>query len=188
MATEILAPAATPDAAGAGNQDDLALLKALNAKPYKAQAVWFLNAFWKKGPAFGDNIDEAEKRAEDAACQATSRRRSAEEDAAQASSARASAEEDAESASNARESAEKAREQAEAARESANTALQTSTEAFQAAQAYLEQVKRECSGAGKGKLWWLDRELEEAKKYMSPAQLARLQAAPALKEDQVASA
>ncbi|GBG27912.1 TolA protein, putative [Hondaea fermentalgiana] len=175
MATEVMAsPDPSEETTSFSLEDDTKLLKELNAKPYKAQAVWFLNAFWKKGPAFGDNIDEAEKRAEDAACQATSRRRSAEEDAATASSAREKAEED--------------RAAAEKFREEANIALQTSTEAFQAAQAYLEKVKRECAGAGKGKLWWLDRELEEAKKYMSPAQLARLQAAPALKEDQVVSA
>ncbi|GBG28954.1 TolA-like protein, putative, partial [Hondaea fermentalgiana] len=40
---------------------DMELLKGLNAKTYKAQAVWFLNAYWKTGPAFEDNADQAEK-------------------------------------------------------------------------------------------------------------------------------
>ena len=34
--------------------------KGSNAEPYKAQAVWFLNSFWKQGPTFGDNPDECE--------------------------------------------------------------------------------------------------------------------------------
>ena len=45
--------------------------------------------------------------------------------------------------------------------------------------AYLEKVKLEVSAAGKGKLWWMDRELTERKKYMSQAQLARLAASSA---------
>ena len=69
-----------------------------------------------------------------------------------------------------------ARAEAEHAAEEAELAVKASIKAFQDAEAYLEKVKLECKGAGKGKLWWLDRELEEAKKYMSQAQLARLAA------------
>ena len=86
-------------------------------------------------------------------------------------------------ASQARASAEESRKQAEAARaaadhaaEEAEMAVTASIKAFQDAEAALEKIKLECKGAGKGKLWWLDRELEEAKKYMSQAQLARLAA------------
>jgi len=96
---------------------------------------------------------------------------------------RCEAESTAVKAKDARELAEKAREEAELARDEANAALQKSTESFQAATRYLQKVKKECAGAGKGKLWWLDRELTEAKKYMSPAQLARLEAAPPMNED-----
>jgi len=54
----------------------------------------------------------------------------------------------------------------------ANAAL-----AYSKAQSCLERVKKECEGAGQGKLWWLSRELEDAKLYMSQAQLAKLSAA-----------
>ena len=39
---------------------DMDSLKALNAKTYKEQAIWFLNAFWKAGPNFEENPEEAE--------------------------------------------------------------------------------------------------------------------------------
>ena len=37
-------------------------LKALSQRPYKEQAIWFLNAFWggESGPQFGTNEEEAE--------------------------------------------------------------------------------------------------------------------------------
>jgi len=37
-------------------------LNALNAKPYKVQAVTFLNAFWERDPVrFGANVANVEK-------------------------------------------------------------------------------------------------------------------------------
>ena len=41
----------------------------------------------------------------------------------------------------------------------------------------LETVKEQCKSATtQGTLWWMDREWEESKKYMSSAQIARLEA------------
>ena len=56
----------------------------------------------------------------------------------------------------------------------AKQAVEDSVAAYEEAEVYLEKVKVEVKGSGRGKLWWMDRELEEAKKYMSSAQLARL--------------
>ena len=93
-----------------------------------------------------------------------------------AGQARAAAQQARAAAEASRKEAESARAEAEHAAEEAELAVKASIKAFQDAEAYLEKVKLECKGAGKGKLWWLDRELEEAKKYMSQAQLARLAA------------
>lgn len=46
---------------------------------------------------------------------------------------------------------------------------------FEAAVAYLDEVKAK-PGSGKGTVWWLERELEESKKYMSKKKLAELEA------------
>ena len=37
------------------------------------------------------------------------------------------------------------------------------------------RLKIRLSGGGQGELWWMSRELEEAKKYMSPAQRRKLE-------------
>ena len=68
---------------------------------------------------------------------------------------------------------------AEKAAEDAIAAVATSIKAYNDALAFLEKTKLECQGAGQGKLWWMGRELEEAKKYMSQAQLAKLAASQA---------
>lgn len=115
--------------------------------------------------------------ADQASCHATSRRRNAEEQSNIAKKAR-------EQASNSREQAEKGRHEAEKFRESAEQALAQSVTSFQEATRFLNKVKKECSTVGKGKIWYMERDLEEAKKYMSKKQLARLKAAPPLAEDQ----
>ena len=76
----------------------------------------------------------------------------------------------------ARTAAEASRAEAEADSAEADAAVDASVESFQAAQVALDRVKAECKSAGKGKLWWMDRELTEAKKYMSSKQLAKLAA------------
>ena len=107
--------------------------------------------------------------AEEARQRAASRRANAEKTRAAASESRAKAEES-------RKAAEAARATAEEAKQAADDAVTKSVQSFQDATDFLETVKRECAGAGQGKIWWMDRELEEAKKYMSQAQLAKLAA------------
>ena len=45
----------------------------------------------------------------------------------------------------------------------------------------IEQAAADCAGKGgsDGSLWWLDREFDEAKKYMGPKQLAKAEKARA---------
>ena len=45
----------------------------------------------------------------------------------------------------------------------------------------LEEAKAACAGSGSedGTFWWLDREFDEAKKYMGPKQLAKAEKARA---------
>ena len=48
-----------------------------------------------------------------------------------------------------------------------------------AAQVKIEDARALCAGDGHagGTFWWLDREFDEAKKYMGPKQIARAEAA-----------
>jgi len=61
--------------------------------------------------------------------------------------------------------AAEARRKAEAARAAAEEAVEEASRKVAEAEAYLEEVKAH-AGGGKGALWWIDRELHEAKAYM----------------------
>ncbi|CAK9068533.1 Hypothetical protein SCF082_LOCUS34492, partial [Durusdinium trenchii] len=61
MATEIAAARGEVSQGEFTLEDDQRLLKELNSKTYKDQAIWFLNAFWKLGPAFGEDEDKTER-------------------------------------------------------------------------------------------------------------------------------
>jgi len=52
-----------------------------------------------------------------------------------------------------------------AAREAADAAVDEAKARVDEAEAYLQEVKRK-AGSGQGALWWIDRELQEARKYM----------------------
>ena len=86
---------------------------------------------------------------------------------------------DAEAAASKAAAAEAAKT-AEAAAKSAELAKEAavrSEESMQAAEIALETVKEQCKNATThGTLWWLDREWEEAKKYMSKSKIAKLEA------------
>lgn len=112
----------------------------------------------------------AAAQAEEAARQASAARAAAEEAARQASAARAAAEEAARQASAARAAAEEAARQAEAAARAAEeaarqaeAALEAARQAFQEAEDFLETVK---NSIGQGQVWWIDREIHEAKAYL----------------------
>jgi len=60
---------------------------------------------------------------------------------------------------------EAASKKAEKARAEAEVALETARKSFDEADAYLKEVASR-SGSAQGSLWWIQRELQEAKKYM----------------------
>jgi len=62
--------------------------------------------------------------------------------------------------------AQAAAAEAEAAREAAEASVEEAKRQVAEAEAYLEEQKRTVAAAGQGTLWWLDRELQEQKKYM----------------------
>jgi len=68
-------------------------------------------------------------------------------------------------AEKARKVAEEAAEEAEKARLEAEEKLRECEAKFDEAQRFLEEI-RSRPGGGQGALWWIDRELKEARKYM----------------------
>lgn len=68
----------------------------------------------------------------------------------------------------------KAKRRAEKTRAAAAGAREAAQKALSEAESMLQAEVRRSSGGGQGELWWMGRELEEAKKYMSPAQLRKL--------------
>uniref|UniRef100_A0A7S2RY24 TolA protein n=1 Tax=Mucochytrium quahogii TaxID=96639 RepID=A0A7S2RY24_9STRA len=101
--------------------------------------------------------------------------RKASEEAKAAEESRVLAEEQRSEADDAATKAAVAKAQAETSRVDADAKLEKAVQLFQQAEERLEKLKKTISGAGHGKLWWMDRELSEAKRYMSPRQLAKLE-------------
>jgi hypothetical protein len=62
--------------------------------------------------------------------------------------------------------AEKARVAAEAAKAAADAAVVEAEAKVAEAQAYLDDVASRSGSGGQGALWWLQRELDEKKKYL----------------------
>jgi len=62
--------------------------------------------------------------------------------------------------------AEKARAAADEAAALASNDLAAAEAAFQEAEAFMDDLKANSGSGGQGSLWWIDRELQEAKKYM----------------------
>jgi len=85
----------------------------------------------------------------------------AEANAAEAAANKASSE--ARAAEAARQASEEATAAAVAARQEADAALEAAQAAFREAEDYLEEAKNTIP---KGRLWWIDRELYESKKYL----------------------
>ena len=61
-------------------------------------------------------------------------------------------------------------------RRQAEEAAKAAVKAFGKAERSFEQFKQACKDVGKGMVWLMGREIEEAKKYMTPAELRRLNA------------
>jgi len=117
----------------------------------------------KLAEASARDAGEARHAAEEASKKATKARAEAEAAAAQATQARQRAEEAAAQATKARGLAEEAERASAAAKEAADAQVEATRVKFAEAEAYLEKVK---ASIGQGALWWLERELFEAKKYM----------------------
>ena len=124
---------------------------------------------------------QARAAAESKRAEAVNKRAESEEQRSRATSALRQAKTHRKNAAEAHEKAEEgkvnvinARIASEESKAEAEKAVEESVKSYQAAQSFLAEVQKESTGAGKGKLWWITRELEEAKKYMSQAQLARL--------------
>jgi len=108
---------------------------------------------------------DARAKAEADARAASEARVAAEADARAASQDRAAAEADARAASQARTEAQRARQASEDAKAAAEAALEEASRRVEEAEAYLTELKSK-SGNGKGSLWWIERELKEAKAYL----------------------
>jgi hypothetical protein len=68
----------------------------------------------------------------------------------------------------------KAKKKADKTAAAATEARTKAEAAFAKAEGMLQTEIKKASGGGQGELWWMSRELEEAKKFMSPAQLRKL--------------
>ena len=77
---------------------------------------------------------------------------------------------------------------AKKAADEAKAAAELAEKSYNEATAKLDEVKEQCKGTGDGQLWWMGRELEEKKKYMSQKQIARLEAKQAKEKAAAAAA
>jgi len=102
--------------------------------------------------------EAATKRAQKARLSAEESHAKAEEEASMAEEAKHEAE-------RAARAAEDAKKEAERKAEEARERMAEAEQAFKAAEAYLEELKSN-PGGGQGALWWLERDLAEARKYL----------------------
>lgn len=114
-------------------------------------------------------VQSREKAADERAC-ATSAKRAADKAQAAAEAAHADS-------VRSKDAAEDARRASELLKAGAEEALHKSFASFNSATKCLEKTKKECRGAGAGKIWFMERELHEAKRFMSKAQVHKLEAA-----------
>jgi chromosome segregation ATPase len=82
-----------------------------------------------------------------------------------AEAARAAATASALEASKARQAAEAAKQAAEVAKQAADDAVEEARERVAEAEAYLDEIKSR-PGCAHGSMWWIERELHEAKRYL----------------------
>jgi len=109
--------------------------------------------------------EAAVKKADRTRQAAAEARQAAEASAAKASEARHAAEESAREATAARHHAEESARHAEAAKAAAEAAVEEARRRLAEAEAYLQEVKSR-PGSAHGALWWIERELTEAKAYL----------------------
>jgi len=110
-------------------------------------------------------LEAAEKRATKARAPFEAATKIASDARAAASAAAAAATADRQAADRAREAADRSRAAADRAKQAAENALQAARDEVAKAEAYLEEIKKK-PGCAFGALWWIDRELHEAKAYI----------------------
>jgi len=111
---------------------------------------------------------EARARTEEAKARTAEAKAKTEEAKAKTADATAKAEEAKRAKNEAQrtlEASKQARLEAEESTRQVEAATKEAEEKFQAAQDFLEEAKKKV-GSSKGDLWWLDREIKEAKKYL----------------------
>jgi hypothetical protein len=91
-------------------------------------------------------------------------------------------------ASEAKELSIVAAKKSEEAKTASETAVEVAEKAFQDAEKFLEEVKSKFSGSSEGSLWWMDRELAEAKRYLPKSKFAKLEASLKLQKQQLGDA
>eukprot|EP01122_Echinamoeba_exundans_P013665 TRINITY_DN5_c0_g2_i1.p1 TRINITY_DN5_c0_g2~~TRINITY_DN5_c0_g2_i1.p1 ORF type:complete len:381 (+),score=174.43 TRINITY_DN5_c0_g2_i1:49-1191(+) len=110
-------------------------------------------------------LEAATKKAAKATAVAEEAKAKADDAKAQADAAKAQADADKAEADARQQAAEEAAAEAERAAEAAEEAVRETERKVAEAEAYLEEQKQK-SGSGQGSVWFLQRELEEKKKYM----------------------
>mmetsp|Transcript_86580 Transcript_86580/g.129826 ORF Transcript_86580/g.129826 Transcript_86580/m.129826 type:complete len:412 (-) Transcript_86580:10-1245(-) len=110
-------------------------------------------------------LEAARKRAEKTRAPFEAATKIAQEARAAATAAADSAAQAAQAASNARQAADAARAASEADKQAAAAAVEDAKRRVQEAEDYLQEIKNQ-PGCAYGALWWIDRELHDAKAYV----------------------
>jgi len=122
-------------------------------------------------------VGKALKPAQEAAAVATAAREKANAARAVAVEKRNAANQASEDATKARQAADESAAASVTAGEAAEAAVNAADQAVTEAAEALEEAKRNCKGlSNQGTLWWMDRDFEESKKYMSKKMIAKLEA------------
>ena len=135
-----------------------------------------LTAAEKRASKALEKLKAATRRKEEAAKKISAARSEAEAARKAATAARGRAESDAKAATLSRKAAESAREAANEAFIAATDARKDAQDAIAEAKKRLKVLLAKPRGTGQGAIWWLEREFEEAKKFMPTSKLRRLSA------------
>jgi len=143
---------------------ELAQLRAEDPLPL-SRAKITLEAARKRAEKTRAPFEAATKVAQEARKVATEAANAATESAAQAARAAESAAQATAAASRARQAADDARAESEKDKQAAAAAVEDAKRRVKEAEDYLEEIKQQ-PGCANGALWWIDRELHDAKAYV----------------------
>jgi len=143
---------------------ELAQLQAEDPLPL-SRAKITLEAARKRAEKTRAPFEAATKLAQEARAAATESANAAAADAQSAKNAADAAAKSAEAATVARQAADAARAESEKDKQAAQAAVEDAKKRVQEAEDYLEEIKSQ-PGCANGALWWIDRELHDAKAYV----------------------